>query len=414
MRKTLYLLILSLLLYSCSEDEGNFLSSKLELQEVTIENNKVKLQWNRPYLPGFINYVIYKTPEPFNQSGYYYNNLVATITEADETIYYVNLSLDEDVYYTVIAYSEYGEPLVSNSQRFIRDDLIIFENTPTDVVFDATNKLLFVFVNNKIYKCNYENMEVEDSILLSSSNNYGSIGDYNGQKELYVGCSNGFLRIYNIGTLEEKAYVMLGGNVINAELNDQNILFIKAYDDYDGIIYSYNRASLNMIDQYESWYSENGKIKLFRNVNRVVEIDDSYRISYYDYSEDGTIINADYEYDYSYPKSTEIFELFPNEDKIITHHAGAIYNSNLQYVTQLGDSYYDHYNHFFIDDYIYAASGEYKQVRTFSKSSYNLIKIYETSFYPVKVFKDGNELVIFGSNEVYYGAKYTIEKISIN
>ncbi|MFC2103849.1 hypothetical protein ACFLS4_00665 [Bacteroidota bacterium] len=416
MKKTFYLLVSLVLLISCSENETAVLSSKIALKEITIENNQIKLEWNRPYIRNFSYYAIYRTNQPLTSVYDYYYSSIAQIYDIEETVYFDDLTLENNVYYTIVAFSSDNEPLISNSQKFERKNLIVFEESPNDVVFSSQNNLLFVFIENKIYKCDYDSMEIKDTIVLASSLNYGSVGIYNNETELYVSCSNGYVRIYDTNDFTEKGFVFIGGSVKSAILDKYDILYIKTYLNYDGKVYSCQRSTLNLIDEYTSWYSYDCKIKHFKNSNRIVEIPSSSRIVYYDHDNNGSFTDSDYIYDYDYPKSNDIFELFPDEDKIITHKSGAIYNSSFNYIAQLGDNYYDYYNHFFVADYIYAASAVAKEIKLFSKTSYSLIDTYNTSFYPMYVFKDNNELIIFGSNDnsYYSNRKYSIEKLTLN
>ena len=420
MKKVFYLIVFVFLYTSCSKDDSIVLSSKLALKEIIIENNQIKLEWNRPYINNFSYYAVYKTSEPLTSGNYYYGS-IAQISNIDSTIFFDVWSLEENIYYTVLAYNSSNVPLVSNSQQLNQSDLVIFNSYPNDVVHYPKGNRLFLFMDNKVYSCDYESMEITDSIVLGSFDNYGSLGSYNGNDELYVACSNGFVRIYDINTLSELAYISIGSNVQSVVADDNGNMFIKSYMNWDWELFSYRRSTLNQTDIYSGWYGgDRGRIKHLNNSNTIIEIpiNSSSKIIYYDHDNEGNFINAFESNNYSYPKNSEIFEIFSNSDYIITDKSGAIYSSDLDFVRQLGDSYYDYYNDFCIDDYIYGASAVEKEIKLFSKSSYSMVKRNPTSLYPLLVYKDNNELIIFGSDTeqyMYYSkSKFSIEKITLN
>jgi len=419
MRKILHLLvILSIFVNSCSEDDITILSNRVALKELTIENNQIKLEWNRPYIQNFDSYRIYKTNQPISSFDNYYGS-IAQISDIDETVYYDNLTLEDDVYYTVVATSSTSDALVSNIQKLDNSEKVVFEKRPHDVVFFPEESKLFLFIDSKIFSVDYESMEITDSIVLPSSENYGSCGNFNNNNELYASCSDGYLRIFDIETLTEKATIRAVGSIKSTVCDEYNNLYIKTY----GRVYSYSRSTLNFIDGYSGAFSYNGKIKHLKNSNRIIEITSNIspvELIYYDHDDNGffTTANSD-NYHGDHPLNHEIFECFPEGNYFITDKVGAIYNQHLGYVTQIGDWYYNQFDNFFVDNYIYAIKSEEKEIELYSKTSFSYIKTYSTSFYPVFVFKENAELIIIGSDyyesNYYYGnAKYTIEKINLN
>ncbi|MBI9054775.1 MAG: hypothetical protein JEY96_13210 [Bacteroidales bacterium] len=421
MRKILYLLIIvSIFVNSCSDDDLTVLSNRIALKELTIENSQIKLEWNRPYIQNFDSYRIIRTTEPItNFENYYYYESIAKITDIDETVFYDNLTLKEDVFYTVVATSSATNALVSNSQKLDNTGKVIFEDRPNDVVFYPEGNKLFMFYRSKIYLVDYETMEISDSIVLSPDEHYGTLGNFNNKDELYVSCSNGSIRIFDIKTLTEIATISVGGNIKSVVCDDFNNLYLKTY----GRIYSYSRSTLNFIDGYSGVFSYNGTIKHLKNSNRIIEITSNIspdNLIYYDHDNSGNFTSADDDnYHGDHPLNHEIFECFPEGNYFITDKVGAIYNQYLDYVTQIGDWYYNEFENFFVDNYIYAIKAEEKEIELYSKTSFSYVKTYTTTFYPVFVFKDNSELIIIGSDyyesNYYYGnAKYTIEKINLN
>lgn len=417
MRKLIYF-VSTLFILSCSNnDDFDLLSSRLALKEIVIENNKIKLEWNRPYINNFSRYVIYKSDIPNVDYTHYYNNVIE-IYDIDETIYFDNLSLDKDVYYTVVAFSQNGEPLVSNSQKLLRDDLIIFNDKPSDAILYPENNALFIFIDRKIYLVDYENMEVADSIVLNSNENFGSIGSYNGSDELYIACSDGFARIYDINTLNEVNNIYVGGKVKSVITDSYNNLYIKTYKNYDGDLHCYSRVTLNLIDSYTDYYNYDGKIKHLNNSNRIISRFNDRYVFYYDHDLNGNFTNSGYIYNSNISYNDNIIEIIEGSEDIIVGATGVILNSNLEYITQIGDNYNNTFSSFSGEDYIYASNFNNKEISLFNKVSYYLVKNYSTNLYPLNVFKDNNTMIIIGTDKMdyqyYSNAKFSIEKITIN
>jgi len=421
MKKIFYLVIIAIIASCSNNDDFDLLSKRLALKEVVIENNKVKLEWNRPYINNFSRYLVFKSNNPDIDYSNYYYGAIAEIYDIEETTYFDNLSLEEDVYYTIVAYSYNSESLVSNTQQLTRDNIIIFQNKPDDAIFYPEQDNLFIVISNVLYKLDYKLMEIQDSIILGSSPNYWSLGKYNGNYELYAGCCNGYAKIYDANTLDEKVSFYVGGEIQSVVTDNNGNLFIKSYEGWDGVLKSYKRNGLTLTDTYTGWFDYKGKIKHLNNSNRIIEITTSVspvNLIYYDHDSEGNFTNVDDDnYHGDYPLDAKIFTTFPDGDYFITDNEGAIYNSNLTYIAQLAYGYASYYNNFFIDDYIYAAYAEEPQIQVFSKTSYNMVNSYNTSYYPAYIFKDSNELISISSEnsnyQYYSNSKFTIEKITL-
>ncbi len=417
MRKCLGLILIALLLISsCQEEEAQFLSNKIELKEITVQDNKIKLEWNKPYIKNFNRYLIFKSDDPITDYSQYYS--FAEINDIDQTIYYDNLSLEKETYYAIAAISSTSEPLISNSKKFVREDLIIFKNNPNDIVFYSEQNNLFVFIENKIFVVDYENFEISDSIVLNSDENYGSIGNYNGEDELYVACSDGNVFIYDMMSLNEKANFYVGGKVRSVVADNNNNIYVKTYDS-SGKMTSYNRETLSPISTYIG-FSTTGKLLHFSNTSRIVErTENNYYIYYYDHDLSGNLTNVGYIYNYNISYYEDISEITNETDYFIVGTTGVVFDSDLNFVDEIGDQYGNSFSSFFSEDYFYASVFENKEVQVFSNTNLNYIKEYSTNLYPLKVFKDNNTLIIFGTDEYYYDYYYSttnfsIEKINLN
>jgi hypothetical protein len=408
MRKTFYLIVM-LFLAACSDNSDYVtLSSRLVLKDITLENNRIKLEWNRPYMEDFSYYTIYRSDVP--GTNFTYINKIEEISDIDKTVYFDKTCLEENVYYTVVAYRYENDPLFSNTLSFSRNDVVVFEE-PNDVVFYPEKKNLFVFLNTAVFVVDYEEVTITDTIVLNSVINTGFIGNYNGKDEMYFGCSDGYVRIFDIDNLNEINSFYVGGSVNNIVTDNYNNLYVSN----SNRLYSYDRATLSYIDTYSGSVFYVGKKKHLKQSDRIVGFyGRSHYLSYYDHDIAGNFTDSDNEYISTSYRST-LLEVF-NDIIFVGSHC-SVYTKDLNYITQLGD-YSDEFSSVFIDDLIYVADMGNKEIKSFSKTSYLPVNTYSCGLYPLIIFKIEEELIIIGTNfnEYQYisDEKYGIEKITLN
>jgi hypothetical protein len=139
-------------------------------------------------------------------------------------------------------------------------------------------------------------------------------------------------------------------------------------------------------------------------------------LSYYQFSKDGvSLIKKEDQYHGDYPMDANIVQSFPDGSKFITSSSGTIFNKSLvfdHYIKQYGN-----YSDFAFNEdgsLIYAAYWAEKKIEAVTYADATTTNSYNTTFYPYKIFRDGNSLICV--NKTYINAQMTyllVEKISL-
>ena len=120
-------------------------------------------------------------------------------------------------------------------------------------------------------------------------------------------------------------------------------------------------------------------------------------------------------YHCEYSTDPNIVRSFPDGSKFITSSSGTIFNKSLvfdRYIKQYGG-----YSDFAFNSdgsIIYAAYASQKKIDVVTYPATTITSSYTTSFYPYKIFRDGNRLICVSKTTVNQQTTYLlIEKIDL-
>jgi hypothetical protein len=272
---------------------------------------------------------------------------------------------------------------------------------------------------------NYNTNKELKKTSLNSSIGYCALGDFNGGKknELYVPTEHGWLYILDAETLETKDKIFIGGEKVSSVVAVAGKLFVSSSDRrYSSMeantLKVYDRNTKILIRRTGKWantrllYLESSDIELIEISENIIPID----LSFHKFNSAGLPLeNKEDTYHGDHPLDPALARSFPDGKKFITSGSGSIYNRDLVFEKNLSEFNYYKYSDFAFNNTgtkIYGALAQEKKVEEIEYSSGNSTKTYPTTFYPAKVFTDGNQLICLttsGSNMHNY---YFVEKIN--
>ncbi len=294
--------------------------------------------------------------------------------------------------------------------------------TPVDVLIDKETKKLYITEQKKVMVVDYNTGRQITSKDFTVTTGYCSLGKFNGTPELYVPLNDGWLQILDAATLELIDKIYVGGFGIASVIAANGKLFISSSDQissYDNCLKVYDRAAKNLIGRTGDWtqtrllYLEGSATEMIDLTINLMPID----LNYYQFSATGApLVKKADSYHGDFPMDANIVRSFPDGSKFITSSSGTIFNKSLlfdRYVKQNGT-----YSDFAFNDIgslIYASDAQQKRIDIISYPATTKIGSFSTSYYPYKIFRDGNTLISVSKTDTYYQqATYLlIEKINL-
>lgn len=293
---------------------------------------------------------------------------------------------------------------------------------PTDVLINKQTQRLYISEENKVTIVNYTNGRIISSKEFPAGIGFCSLGDFNGNTELYVPVNDGWLQILDAATLQLKDKIYVAGYSIGSVVAVNGKLYVSSSDmtagGYNNCIKVYDRATKDVIGRTGYWprtrllQLEGTSVEMIDLTINLIPVD----LAYFQFTPAGVPISKMQDpYHGDYIMDANIVRSFPDGSKFITSSSGTIFNKSLtfdRYVKQYGN-----YSDFTFNNdgsIIYAANALQKKIDVITYPALNNTSSYPISFYPYKIFRDGN--VIITVNKTYTNQQMTyllVEKINL-
>jgi len=388
------------------------LIDKIVLNELEDFEDSVKLTWSGLNNVGFNEYIIYRWADQISDP--FYADVIARIEDVNVTSFIDN----EPPHTTNLEYQVVGlrwleDPIFSNKQELIRNDIVNLEISPFDMLHDKNQNLIYFIEESGIISIyDYSIDKIIKTIDTQAELGYSALGFHNNKNELYVPRNDGFVFIYDANTLQKIDQIDVGLYASSVVYNDGK-LFISNGNALSKV---FDRDTKSILEYFGD--NRSTRLKLIPNSNtEIVEITlyihSPTEIDYYSFDESGQEINhINDRYNGDYPLDAKIFNIFPSGSKIITSKKGAIYTKSLTYESSLPPSNFVFSSFAFSNDnnYILGGHTDNKSIEKFSTTDYTHQGSYETVGFSLQLFVNDKIISVSKPLETWQG-KIFIEKI---
>ncbi len=433
MQKAIPYLLVFLICFSCKKEDvvvivpaSGTISIDLKIDQV-INDSTIVLRWSKYAGANFQKYRLVRS------ATYLQNGQFSTYTEAVDSSTDINhLTFTEtkmpyarDIYYRLdlVTGNSTGIPgvLLNASVYYQRPNSLVF-GIPTDALIDKTTKYLYITELNKVSIIDYSSGRQLTSKEFPAGIGYCGLGNYSGSTELYVPVNDGWLQILDAATLQLKERIYIKGTSIGSVVAVSGKLYISSSDmsqgTYTNCVQVYDRNTKALIGRTGYWDQtrllllEGSAVEMIDLTIHIIPVD----LGYYQFSATGVpVFKKQDTYHGDYAMDPAILRSFPDGSKFITSSSGTIFNKSLVF-----DRYVKQYGNFtdfaFSTDgsIIYCAVESQKKIDAIGYPALNNISSYPTGFYPYKIFKDGNTLIVVNKTNNNQQMTYIlIEKINI-
>lgn len=276
-----------------------------------------------------------------------------------------------------------------------------------DVLISTEHKLLYFleFVRGTITAISYQGpSKVVATDSLFTGIGYGTLGHYNGHQELYVPASNGWLHIYDAGTLQHKERFLAGGESLRSVAATGGKLFVSSNDGTHSANFFkvYNRQDKQLLSSQPSFYE-------FRAIHMEqsapaefvgIMLSSPGLLSFKTTSEN-TITYRQISLSGSQRIDPDITRSFPDGSRFISSARGNIFSKDGVYEKSLPAVYVPNPFEPMYADFafsadgriIYAAHAGKREIAVIRYPEITTERIIPTSQFPARIFRDGNQLI---------------------
>jgi len=432
--KHLYLyFLIACIAISCKKDHpveeaASTYIPDLKIQQI-VNDSTIVLKWPKYTGKNFGRYWL-KRSATYVKNGSFdtFDEGIDSSTNVNDTVFTeTRMPSARQIIYRIYVGDPQDGALATAFVVYQRPPYTSFYGTIRDVLFDRENKRLYIIHSQQydlVTAVDYTSGRQVNSINLqgSLSSGYCALGDFNGNKELYIPIYSSLL-ILNASSLEVKDRINCGGSFIGSVVSANGNLYVSTNDTTGGTsecIKVYGRATKNLIGR--TGFHDNTRLLFLEGTStEMVDITSTTgptgQISYYQFSAAGVPLSKKQDNSNSgYSASTVVARSFPDGNRFITSYSGTIFNKSLafeKYLKQNG-SYADYA---FSDDgsVIYAADVYQKKIDVINYPAGNVVKSYPTSMYPFRIFRDGNTLICLSitATEWYQSSYCFVERINL-
>jgi hypothetical protein len=437
MKLIFYISIGLIFLAACKkvENEVIIINPKESKNSIQLRINKVlndstiELNWTKYTGNGFIGYRLVRTAEVLKNGAFSSDSRVLRTFSSTDSLVFVERDMP---YSRKIHYSIYiiTDPMNNLGSGVSYDRPTTYHvGNFNDALVNTAAKLLYLYNTGtgNIILYNYETNKEIKRISLNSGIGFCGLGDFEGgvQNELYVPTVHGWLYILDGLTLETKDKIYVGGERVTSVVKVAGNLFVSSSDrSYSAIdqnsLKVYDRKTKRLVGRTGYWnntrllHLEGSDIELIDITTNISPTD----LGYYKFSSSGVPLEKRKDnYHGDHPLDASLVRSFPDGSKIITSGSGTIYTRDLKYEKDLTPPYSSgKYLDFAFNNSgtsIYGALKEQRGVEEIAYPSGNVTKTHTTLFYPIRLFRDGNQLICLTVAGQYSEKYFFIEKFNL-
>lgn len=369
------------------------------------------VNWSVPS-PELVDVIeLYRTQYTYIDGGLSYNPEpwdTIRLNPADGQSFYDNeLPFADKVTYSIKVFTKDGywsknerDTTIDGTKRFklnVRGDHD-WNVYGADAISLGSQKIIHIRNGSNVTAFDFEKMSVARNLDMISPVNYFHMGDHGSGPELYVARGQ-TLQIYNSSNYEKKMDIDVEYEIEGIQGHD-DLLFLSMSNHV-------NRTTL----------SKTANFFPFPSGYRFVLLEDGYSLigisyatsptdmKYIDFKNDlnnPDVIDDKYHNDH--PLHPGLFEVIPQQDRVITSWFGSIYTAdqNMDFVGSLGDVESEYFTCFAFNDsgtIIYAGSRDEKKISMYSFPEMNKLGEIKTKGHSAFLFFKGDYLVSVSSTK---------------
>ncbi len=335
-----------------------------------------------------------------------------------------NIAFQTDYCYFITVETENNQVVESNSEHIFTQNNAAFDFDIKDMILHPEEKLVYLLRSDglEITEFDYINNVVNKTIDIPVRATCFAIGDNGYGLELYVGCDDSKIRIYNVNTFNELDHIYTGkGPNGSGSYPDQETAFVTT--DGTGNIYATHNlsASVNAFRGLRSYSRDDLTIndELFDTASyskiayrKADGIRTLFYLTYtniyqFEVTQYGEFINPSTTYFVSSSFDHQQIVLAPYENMFVSGSEGhrASFGENPEYLGQLnGGSFWWDFTFNSSNLYsVFIVPSNQQKIVEFDYSNNEIYAEYEPITSPRRVLFDGENLLIWGN---YYTSHY--------
>ncbi|MGX5817364.1 hypothetical protein ACWKWU_04160 [Chitinophaga lutea] len=428
MKKTSLYLLFCYFFLSCQKEDKTVIrpaeqALQLNVSQV-INDSTIVLTWNKPSPTHFRGYKLMRIATVVKDGLV---RSVSSVIDSSLDVHYTsfterNMPFARDISYILFAFTDTAPSRPLSSSVSYRRPRILLTGNPKDVLIDRDKKWLYIQEQQKITVLDYDGRIVGDKEFPVSIG-YCSLGKHEGKTELYVPVNDGWLHILDAATFEMKEKIYVGGFEMGSVAAAHGKLVVGSSLETGSIRRNctkvYDRASKQLVGQAGFWTRSRVTV-LESNELEVIDISISLipvSYGYYRFNASGGLVQeVEDPYHGDFQIDASIIRSFPDGSKFISSAWGTVYDKTTlkfdRYLRQSGS-----FSDFAFNadgSRIYAANPAQRKIEVVTYPATTSIAAYPTTFYPYKIFRDGNMLVcVEKSVPGASGAYILVEKINL-
>jgi hypothetical protein len=384
------------------------------------DGRNVVLKWTETKTSNFELYILVRSTTPITDDPTPVAQPIANLDDYKATNFKDKfVPISESIFYKV--YAKMGDRFLFSPTVEVKNDVKLLNIQPNRVLYDTANDRVFLFDGNrgKLYRYNYQTEEIEDSLFFANTFDLRmALGNHGSGDELYV-ATNGSnnLRIYNPDNFESITTINVGSFTFSIASGNNGFLYL-ATDNWQRSFAVYNRSTKQFVsgDSAFGGFGDNNIKVLSSDGLKVVQTAFN-QVILYDLNTEGEIVGNQFA-----TLSGNFFSALPNIASSDDHQffcydvAGNILNNDLDLVSTLSGAEF-----LFFSDLAFSAdnsrvfgitnTGEFTEVEI---ASTNIEKRFQLGYSPIRIDRDGDNLLVVGFILDNFGsAKTIVDKLDI-
>ncbi|WP_276090491.1 hypothetical protein [Pedobacter sp. JY14-1] len=429
-------LLCSILLFAACKKEtvteyrsvpGNSKEVKLTIDKV-INDSTLVIKWTKYGGSDFLKYKLTRQAAPMEDRSHSTTIIMETSDQNKLEFEERQMPYSRDITYIL--------SVVTKDQKEIHWSVVHTRTTAQQVaafndaqISKSAKKLyLFNYDFGRITAYDYVSNKIVANTNLKRKISYIAAADYQGNPEVYVPTADGWILILDGNNLTLKDKIYVGGRAITSVIAVNEKLIASTSDASESRndnqhIKIYRRSDKKVIGVTGNYYNsrllylENSSYNFIELSTTVVPVN----LSAFTIDGSGTPVSKGHKTYFGLEVYPSIIKSFPAGDKFITSLYGTVFSADLTYqknIIQPADGQLFSDFEFSQDgSMVYCAHLSLAKITAIDYNSLEIRKTFATKYLPVRIFRDGQQLISVNKSPYYFSTKgesvYSVQKFTL-